>query len=309
MDDLCVGGEAVEAAGDPVVEAGAEGDQQVGLLHGGDSREVAVHAGHAEAQLVAVGKGTPGHERGDDVDAGHLGELSQHLAGSGLEDSAAHVEDGALSRPDQVGGDGYARRVDPGGRVVAREVHLDVVGPLHRRAGVVGIDDVLGDVDEHRPRTAGRGDVERLLDDPGDVLCLGDEEVVLGDRHGDAGGVALLEGVRADGGVRHLTGDADQWHRVEVGVAEGGDDVGGGGSAGDHGAAGPAGGVRIAGCHVAGALLVADQDVADRRVDERVVDREDRPAGQAEQQVDALVLESPDQRLAAVHGFRRHVSC
>ena len=30
VDDLGVGGEAVDLAGDPVVEAGAEGDEQVG---------------------------------------------------------------------------------------------------------------------------------------------------------------------------------------------------------------------------------------------------------------------------------------
>ena len=41
---------------------------------------------------------------------------------------------------------------------------------------------------------------------------------------------------------------------------------------------GTAGGVRVALGHVAGALLVAHEDVADRRVDQRVVDREDRPA-------------------------------
>ena len=50
VDDLGVGGEGRDLAGDPVVEAAAEGDQQVGLLHGGDGRVVAVHAGHAEAQ-------------------------------------------------------------------------------------------------------------------------------------------------------------------------------------------------------------------------------------------------------------------
>ncbi len=65
VDDLGVGGEAVELAGDPVVEAAAQGDEQVRLLHGGDRRVVAVHARHAEAQRVAVGEGAPGHQRGD----------------------------------------------------------------------------------------------------------------------------------------------------------------------------------------------------------------------------------------------------
>ena len=42
--------------------------------HGGDR---AVHAGHAEVQRVAVGEGAAGHQRGDDRDAGQLGEDAQ----------------------------------------------------------------------------------------------------------------------------------------------------------------------------------------------------------------------------------------
>jgi hypothetical protein len=58
---------------------------------------------------------------------------------------------------------------------------------------------------------------------------------------------------------------------------------------------GTAGGVGVALGHVAGALLVAHEDVADRRVDDRVVHREDRAAGQAEDHLDALHLEALDQ--------------
>ena len=49
VDDLGLRGEAVDLAGDAVVEAGAEGDQQVAALHRRDRRGVAVHAGHARA--------------------------------------------------------------------------------------------------------------------------------------------------------------------------------------------------------------------------------------------------------------------
>src|ERR1017187_2949842 len=49
--------------------------------------------------------------------------------------------------------------------------------------------------------------------------------------------------------------------------------------------------------HVTGALFVAHEDVADRRVQERVVDREDGAAGQPEDRDDALLFEAPDQCL------------
>ena len=68
---------------------------------------------------------------------------------------------------------------------------------------------------------------------------------------------------------------------------------------------GPAGGVGEPLGHVARALLVAHEDVADRRVDDRVVHREDGAAGQAEDDLHALHLEGLDQGLATVD--LRHV--
>ena len=121
--------------------------------------------------------------------------------------------------------------------------------------------------------------------------------VVLGDAAGDADGVALLEGVGADGRRRHLAGDAHHRDRVHVGVAQRRDHVGGRRAAGDHGDAGPTGDVGVALGHVAGALLVAHEDVADRRIEQRVVGRQDAAAGQAEHDLDALHLEGFDQGL------------
>ena len=76
------------------------------------------------------------------------------------------------------------------------------------------------------------------------------------------------------------------------------------GTAGDHRDAGPAGRVRVAARHVTGALFVAHEDVPDRRVDERVVDGEDRPAREAEHDLHLLHLEALDQGLGSgeLHG-------
>ena len=102
-------------------------------------------------------------------------------------------------------------------------------------------------------------------------------------------------------GVGHLAGDHDHRDRVHVGVAQRRDDVGRRRPARHHGHARAAGGVGEPLGHVAGALLVAHEDVADRRVDDRVVHGEDGAAGQAEDDLDALHLEGLDQCLATVH--------
>ena len=71
------GAKVSRLAGHPVVEAGAQGDEQVALLQRRDGGDGAVHARHAEVQRVAVREGAARHQRGDDRDAGQLGEHAQ----------------------------------------------------------------------------------------------------------------------------------------------------------------------------------------------------------------------------------------
>ena len=79
---LGVGSELVAGTGDPVVETGTERDQKIGLLHSHDRGVIAVHAGHAQVQLMVVGKTATIHQRGDDGDVRHLGERAQLVGGA-----------------------------------------------------------------------------------------------------------------------------------------------------------------------------------------------------------------------------------
>ena len=56
--------------------------------------------------------------------------------------------------------------------------------------------------------------------------------------------------------------------------------------------------------HVPGALLVAHEDVADRRLEQRVVGGQDAATGQAEDHLDRLLLEALDEGSSAseLHG-------
>ena len=158
------------------------------------------------------------------------------------------------------------------------------------------------------PGAAGGGDVERLPDRHRDLLGGHDELVVLGARARDADGVALLEGVGADRRGAHLAGDADHRDRVHVGVHQRRDEVRRGRARCDHGDAGAAGDVGVPLGHVAGALLVTHEHVADRRLEQRVVGRQDAAAGQAEHHVDLLHLECLDESLCSRHSGHCGVS-
>ena len=151
-----------------------ERDQQVALLHRHDRRVVAVHARHAEAQLVVVGERAPGHERGDDGEAQQLGQLLERLGAAGLEDAAAGVDDRALGGQHHRGRFLDLAGVAGGGGLVAREAAetSSSVGHTHSMAlrGLVGSTMSLGMSTSTGPGAAGGGDVERLADGHGDVL-------------------------------------------------------------------------------------------------------------------------------------------
>ena len=92
VDHRRVRGEGVEPAGHPVVEPGAERDQQIRLLQRGHRGHRAVHAGHAQVLVVRVRERAARHQRGDHRNAGQLGQLGELGAGAGLEHPAADVE-------------------------------------------------------------------------------------------------------------------------------------------------------------------------------------------------------------------------
>ena len=278
VHDLRVRGEQRRLAGHAVVEARAEGHEQIGLLQREHRRHRAVHAGHTEVLRVRVGERAAGHQRRDDGSAGRLGEGEQLVRGARAHDAAADVEHRLLRGLQQL-----RRRLD---LLAMRLRDRAVAGQVIARRpdeGHLGLLRVLRDVHEHGAGAAGRGDLVGRGDRAGDLRGILHEEGVLRDRHGDADDVGLLEGVRAHQRREDLAGDGEEGHGVHVGVGDRRHEVRGARSGGRDRDADLAGcrGVTLGG--VTGALLVADEDVAERRrVHERVVDREDRAAGQAE---------------------------
>ena len=128
---------------------------------------------------------------------------------------------------------------------------------------------------------------------------------MLDDRQRDAGGVGLLEGVGADEVGADLAGDGYQGDRVHIGVGDAGDQVGRAGPAGGDADAHLARGAGIAVGRMHGALLVAHQDVAQPLgIEQGVVERDDHPAGEAEEHLAALGFQGGDDGLRTLHLHR-----
>src|SRR5699024_2395663 len=111
-------------------------------------------------------------------------------------------------------------------------------------------------VDQHRAGPAGGRHGEGLPHHVRDLVRRADEEGGLGDGHGDAGGVHLLEGVPAQQVLPHVAGDEHHGGGVQVGGGDAGGQVGGAGAGGGEAHAHLSGGAGIAVCGVGGALLV-----------------------------------------------------
>ena len=240
VDDLGVGGEAVDLAGDAVVEAGAEGDQQVAALHRRDGRGVAVHARHAEGQRVVVGERAAGHQRRDDVDAGQLGQLAHLLGGPGLEHAAADVEHRALGGEDQPGRLLDHPRVALGRRAVAGQRRR-----ARRRRSASTTPSASAARPWARRRAPARAGPSRRGGTPGgwpaagprrvitSSLCLVAERVMPTVSHSWKASLPMACG-------RHLAGDGDHRDRVHVGVHQRRHEVRGRRAGRHHGHAGPA---------------------------------------------------------------------
>jgi len=131
--------------------------------------------------------------------------------------------------------------------------------------------------------------VEGLADGVGQVLNIGDQIVVLGNGQGYAGDVDLLEGVSADVGRCHLSGDTDDGGGIEHSGSNAGNHVGRAGATGGYRDTNLAGRSGVAIRHVCGALFVAGEHMVDLRVfGHGIVRGQNGPARIAEYHVYAL---------------------
>ena len=219
-----VRGELGEVPGGAVVEPGADGEQQVAVLHRRVRRVGAVHADHAEEPRVVAGQDADAHEGRDGGHVHRFLHLAERLrrardvqrrrrgrraASCAFASACAALR---ICRGWPSGRRGCTRGWRPCPAAAPSEASVSTSFGMSTSTG---------------PGPAAAGDVEGLPDDPAEVLAVRDEVVVLGDRAGDADDVGLLEGVVADHVPRDLAGEDDEGHRVEVRRGEAGDRVGG----------------------------------------------------------------------------------
>ncbi len=156
--------------------------------------------------------------------------------------------------------------------------------------GALGELNVLGNIDDDRTGPAAARDVKRLVQDPGEIVHVADEIVMLGAGARDADRVAFLERVAADHMRGNLAGEADERDGIHQRVGQPGHGIGRAGARRNQQHADLARRARIAFGRVRGALLMAYEHVTDAVLLEQfVIDRQHRAAGIAEDIFDTLI--------------------
>ncbi len=276
----------VEATGDAVVEAHADGDEDIAFVREQVGTIISVHAEHADVEGVAGRQGAGAEDGPGCGDTAFLYELAEFLFCVAEDDALAEEDEGFFCFVDELCGFGDVFFADDGFWAIAANVFAGRITFVVKFLYL----SVFGNVDEHGSRAAAAGDVEGFCQYGGDLGGVGHLVIPFCDGGGDVDDIGLLEGVGAKQVGEYLAGDADERGAIDLGVGEAGDQVGGAGPAGSEYDAGTAGGTGVALCGVDAALFVADQDVVEPIpvVIEGVIDRHDRAAGVAEDGVYAF---------------------
>src|ERR1700757_3439324 len=265
-------GIGAQIAGDAIVKAHANGDEQVGFLDRVIDPSFAVHSHHAEVKRVAGREAADAEERHSDRKIAGMDELVEHAHRAGNHDAVTGKNQRTLGGVEQLDGALKLRLFVVGalalwGKLWSGSFPVEIAG---------GLLCVLGDIDEDGAGPAGIGDQESFTNRAGYVFGAGNDDVVLGDRHGDAGDIDFLEGIGAEELAADLSGDANHWRGGEHGGRDARDHVSCAGAGGGHSHAYAAAGSRIAVGHVGGALFVAHEDVVQLGFAKRVVHGKNR---------------------------------
>ena len=258
VHDCAMLAELLDLAGHPVVEAHTDREQKVRFIGGIVGIDRSVHSQPLERERMSFRESPHAHNGCSHRDLCSLGEFGKLLGSVSGDNATAAIDErpfGILDQPNHF-------------------VNRQILGLLQRliaakfqRARIDRLSalvlDVLRHVDEHRPWTAGLGDVERLLDDARNVVDVPHEVAVLDHRQRHAEDVGLLEGTPADHFLVDLSRDGDERNRVHERVGDPGDKIRCARPRSGHANPRPAGGAPVALCGECSSLFVPGQHHTD----------------------------------------------
>ena len=157
---------------------------------------------------MAVGECTTRHQRCHDRSVNKFCKFAQRICSPCFQHATTDIENWLLRIKNESRCFFDHARVTLGVGLVTRKTFKNFfVGRPIPRHHV--LQTVLRDVNQNRTRTTSRCDMKSLTNDQGNLVGRHNQFVVLGDATRNTNGVALLEGIGANGRCRNLACDAD----------------------------------------------------------------------------------------------------
>ena len=285
-----------------IIKTRADGKQHIAILHRQIGFISAVHAEHADELLVGRRITAEAHQcvgAGKTQRAHQLRQLRGRITQN---DAAAGINHRALGGRQHLDGFFDLPRMALGHRVV--RTHTDAGG-----IGEFGLcrSHVFGNIHHHRPRPAGRCNVERFLDGNRDIFDVTHQKIMLDARARNADGIAFLKRVFADGVGGHLPGNHHQRNRIGIGRGDAGNRIGHAGAGCDQRHAHFIGRARVAVGGMQRALLVTHEDMLDLiLLEQLVINKQHRAARITEHVFDSFFLQAAHNNFCTrqLHGKR-----
>ena len=256
LEDLGILRELGGIARHPVAEPGAHNNQKIRLSDAEVGGLGSVHSHHAGVELVGAVKGALAHQAVRHRCLYLVGKGPQLVRGIGDDGAAAHKDKGLAGFADHL--NGLLHVLLPDG--VALAYDLRRLLPLIFTGGRCHI---LGNINEHRSRPPGLGDGEGTAYHLGQTVYILYDKVILGNGHGHACDVHLLEAVLSQKAVAHIAGDGNHRHGIHIRCGNARYQVRRSRSGGGHADAHPARGPGISVRGVGRPLLVGGKDMGD----------------------------------------------
>ena len=298
MNFLGIGRVGLEIAGHAIVEAHAEGQQQVGLLNRLIHPGLAVHAHHAEIQRMRRRECAQAEQRERHRNSGAFCKVANLAHGPRNNDAVPGENYRPLGVLDQVQRLLVFFRLRGQVGTISRQLRLGRF-PVKLARRLLCI---FRDIHEHRPGPPGTRHVKSFADGTGDFTRVRHKIVMLGDWKRDAGDIRFLERVGADQLAPDLSGNAHDGRGIEHGRRDASDHVRSAGTGGRNRNAYVSADARVSVSHVSCALLVTHQYVMDLAVLQSVIGGKDRATRISEDMLHAFALETfPDDLCSGFH--------
>ena len=215
VDDLGVRTKLGDLSRHAIVKPCPDGHDQIGIVHRHIRPIGAMHAQHAQGLRMLAREGPKPHQRHVDRHMSQLSQLHQFLRGPRENDTAADIQYRLLRLRH-----GFSRLFD-----------LPLISFIH---GVVTTDGdgtrigkfrlvhgyVFGNVDQHRPWSPRRRNVERFFDGRSQIGHVFHQKIVLGARTAQTDIICLLECIVSNQASRNLPRKTDHRHGIHVGISQ-----------------------------------------------------------------------------------------